>query len=145
MNTCLFCKIADKLESASILYEDDDILVFMEICPIREGHLQIIPKTHYETFEELPSELASKIMITAQKFAKRLKEVYAVNRVAFLYSGGDIPHAHAHVFPMVEKADITSERYIVQPKQLEFESAHLRRDMAELNQVRDLLLAELDI
>lgn len=40
------------------------------------------------------------------------KRLYCVQRVAFLFTGGDIPHAHAHLVPMVEGTDITSRRYI---------------------------------
>lgn len=40
--------------------------------------------------------------------------MFNVERAVFLYTGGDIPHAHAHVLPLHEKTDITSTRYIIQ-------------------------------
>jgi histidine triad (HIT) family protein len=43
-----------------------------------------------------------------------MKNIYRVPRVAFLFTGGDIAHAHAHVVPMHEVTDITSRRYIVE-------------------------------
>ena len=61
-------------------------------------------------------ELSAEIMHLAQKLAKVQKELFGVRRVAFLFTGGDIAHAHAHLVPLVEKTDITSRRYIVEPK-----------------------------
>ena len=81
--------------------------------PIRPGHVQIAPKAHYDTFEVLPPDLAAEILVLGQRLARAMKRLYGVERVAFLFSGGDIAHAHAHLVPMHEKTDITSRRYIV--------------------------------
>jgi histidine triad (HIT) family protein len=51
-----------------------------------------------------------------------MKHIYGVPRVAFLFTGGDLPHAHAHVVPMHENTDITSRLYITQ-EQLTFRDA----------------------
>jgi histidine triad (HIT) family protein len=56
--------------------------------------------------------------------------------VAFLFTGGDIAHAHAHVVPMHENTDITSARYIVHPAEVTWASAHLRTDAATLERVK---------
>ena len=108
MNNCAFCGIVDGTVDAVVLYEDDDIIAFLDIAPIRPGHSHIIPKQHFETFEVLPVELAGRIITLGQALARKLKSIYHVDRVAFVFTGGDIAHAHAHVVPMVEKTDITS-------------------------------------
>jgi histidine triad (HIT) family protein len=56
-----------------------------------------------------------------------MKRTYGVERVAFLFAGDDIPHAHAHVVPMHEKTDITSRRYIAE-EQLTFREASRAAD-----------------
>ena len=55
-------------------------------------------------------------MALGQRLAKAQKRIYGVQRVAFMFTGGDIAHAHAHIVPLVEKTDITSRRYIVEPE-----------------------------
>ena len=65
-----------------------------------------------------------------------MKAVYNVNRVAFLFTGGDVPHAHAHVIPMHEKTDITSARYFLNPETIQFSSLHLQADQANLLRVK---------
>lgn len=111
---CLFCRIARREIPAHIVYEDDYLVAFLDTGPIRPGHVQIIPRDHYPTFDELTAELASRIIILGQRLARILKANYAVTRAAFLFTGGDIAHAHAHVVPMVIPTDITSRRYIAE-------------------------------
>ncbi len=113
---CLFCRIASGKIATHEVYRNDRILAFLDIGPIREGHVQIIPVDHYETFEVLPPEICAEILHLGQRLARVQKKLYGVERVAFMFTGGDVPHAHAHVVPLVEKTDITSRRYIVEPK-----------------------------
>jgi len=109
---CLFCKFARGDIRPHVVHEDDRLLAFLDIGPIRRGHVQIIPRAHYDYFEMLPEDLAADILALGQKIARVQKRLYGVPRVAFLFSGGDIAHAHAHLVPMVEGTDITSRRYI---------------------------------
>ena len=99
---------------AHVVYESQQVVAFLDINPIRLGHIQIIPLEHFDYFDDLPPTLAAEIINVGQRLARALKIVRNVSRVAFLFTGGDIPHAHAHVVPMVEFDDITSRRYIVE-------------------------------
>jgi histidine triad (HIT) family protein len=99
MEQCIFCEIALGSVEAVTVYEDPEILAFLDTSPIRRGHTQIIPRQHFETFEELPFALAGQILSLGQRLALRLKELYQVDRVAFVFMGGDVAHAHAHVVP----------------------------------------------
>jgi histidine triad (HIT) family protein len=109
---CPFCRIARREIPAHIIYEDEYLVAFLDTGPIRPGPVQIIPRDHYRAFDELTAELASRIIILGQRLARILKSNYEVTRAAFLFTGGDIAHAHAHVVPMVAPTDITSRRYI---------------------------------
>lgn len=113
---CLFCRIARREIPAHEVFRNERLVAFLDIGPIRDGHVQIVPREHYETFDELPLELCSEIMALGQRLAKAQKQIYGVQRVAFMFTGGDIAHAHAHIIPLVEKTDITSRRYIVEPE-----------------------------
>jgi len=113
---CPFCRIARREIPAHIIYEDEYLLAFLDTGPIRPGHVQIIPRDHYRAFDELTAELASRIIILGQRLARILKSNYAVTRAAFLFTGSDTAHVHAHVVPMVAPTDITSRRYIAEEK-----------------------------
>jgi histidine triad (HIT) family protein len=121
-NECLFCRIAMHEIDAHVVYEDELVLAFLDICPIRAGHTQIASKQHFPYFDDTPFDIVSSIVIVGQKLASAMKRVYRVPRVAFLFTGGDIPHVHAHVVPMHHETDITSGRYIVE-KTVTFRSA----------------------
>jgi histidine triad (HIT) family protein len=92
-------------------------------------------------FEDLPEAIASRIIHLGQGLSRVMKALYGVPRVAFLFTGGDHAHAHAHVVPMHEKTDITSRRYIAEetltframaratPEELAVTAAQLRRGL----------------
>ena len=111
---CIFCRIARHEVSAQVVYQSEQVVAFLDINPIRPGHIQIIPLEHFDYFDDLPTTVAAEIVSVGQRLARALKDVYKVPRVAFLFTGGDVAHAHAHVVPMVEFDDITSRRYIVE-------------------------------
>jgi histidine triad (HIT) family protein len=139
MADCVFCRIANGDLEAEVIWEDDLVIAFADIHPIRVGHAQIAPRGHFPYFEDLPEATASHIVHLAQRLSRAMKLLYGVPRVAFLFTGGDHPHAHAHVVPMHEKTDITSRRYIAEesltfrctprasPSELAETAAHLRR------------------
>lgn len=143
-NDCLFCKITQKHYRVFEVYRDDKIMAFLDNGPIRPGHTQIIPLEHYDYFDDLPLELATRIMQLGQHLAKVLKQITGVERVAFLFTGGDIPHAHAHLIPMYEKTDITSRRYILN-KDLTFQDRPCpphNEQLAILRKIKEAMSAE---
>jgi histidine triad (HIT) family protein len=137
MTHCLFCSMAAGHIRPHVIFEDDILLAFLDIGPIRPGHTQIVPRQHYAYFDDLPLELASAVLRLGQRVAKAQKLVFGVERVGFQFSGGDIAHAHAHVVPLHDKTDLTSRRYI-QEQQLTFQAiaeppkAELQRIATEL-------------
>ena len=113
---CLFCRIAAGEIPATRIHEDDTLIAFLDIGPIRAGHALIMPKQHHAYFDDLPPDLATGIVHLGQRIARAQKERYGVERVAFFFTGTDVAHVHAHVVPMVEKSDVTSRRYFVEEK-----------------------------
>jgi histidine triad (HIT) family protein len=111
---CLFCRIVRREVAAHIIYEDARILAFLDRGPIRPGHTQIVPKEHFPYFDDAPAELLAAAVAVGQSLARAMKRTLKVPRVAFLFTGGDIAHVHAHAVPIHEKTDITSRRYIVE-------------------------------
>ncbi|MFA7257379.1 MAG: HIT domain-containing protein, partial [Kiritimatiellales bacterium] len=59
----IFEKIINREIPASIVYEDDDTLAFMDIGPIIKGHTLVIPKICYETVTETPDDVLAKLML----------------------------------------------------------------------------------
>jgi histidine triad (HIT) family protein len=144
--SCPFCRIATGSLDAVVLYEDTHVVAFLDISPVRPGHTQVVPRAHVETFEQLAPALAARILTVGQALARRMKTVYGVERVAFLFTGGDVPHAHAHVIPMHESTDITSMRYSQEPQNVRLSADHLLVERELLEKVRqELAFAASDV
>ena len=102
---CIFCKIVNKEAFAAVLYEDEDIMAFMDIKPINEGHALIIPKKHAVLVEELEEDLYLKLFPIAREIASKIKEKIP-ETTAFNYfiadgedAGQKVFHVHLHVIP----------------------------------------------
>lgn len=118
-HACLFCEIARGTIPAHVVHEDELVLAFLDIHPVRAGHVLIIPKQHHPYFEDLPPPHANRILALGQSLARVMKSQYQVERVGFVFTGIHVAHAHAHLIPMHELQDVTSTQYIAQ-RDLEF-------------------------
>ena len=101
---CVFCKIVEGVIPASIVYEDDDVLAFLDISQATKGHTLVISKKHYDNFLSVPKELMHKVMDIAQRIgqahimvlgAKGVNVLTNVNKEA----GQSVYHFHVHVIP----------------------------------------------
>ena len=108
---CPFCEIAAGRIGASIICSDAHVIAFADHRPIRPGHVQIIPRVHYPLFDDVPADLAARIVLLGQRIAKAQKRLYCVERVGFVFTGNDVAHCHAHLIPLHEATDVTSARY----------------------------------
>ncbi|WP_459201879.1 HIT family protein [Methanococcus sp. CF] len=103
---CIFCDIVKGDIPARIIYEDDKFLAFMDAFPRAVGHTLVIPKEHFETFDELPEELACEMMNVIYKIVKKLEKLdmdgYNILNNNKQVSGQEVPHVHFHIIPRYE-------------------------------------------
>ena len=114
---CLFCRIASGEIPSTVVHASDEVMAFLDINPIRAGHTLIIPRAHHRYYDEVPPPVFAEMMALAQRLAPVLRARHAVEHVACFFTGIDVTHAHAHVFPMIERTDLTSPAYIVERPQ----------------------------
>ena len=99
---CPFCNIINKEADAYIVYESENIVAVLDIDPINEGHVLILPKIHEASIDKIPLCMLSEIMQLIQKIVAALKEIYNIDGYSIMQNGGefcDFGHAHFHVFP----------------------------------------------
>ena len=99
MDDCIFCKIAKGEIPSDKVYEDDEVLAFLDISPKVPGHTLLIPKQHYPWFEDFPDEFLDKVFRAAKRIAKDMKKDSSVGYVQVSVVGKDVPHAHVHLLP----------------------------------------------
>ncbi|OJI06317.1 hypothetical protein BK004_04090 [bacterium CG10_46_32] len=107
MSDCIFCNIVTGESPSHKVYEDDDILAFLDINPINPGHTLVIPKEHYKDLTDTPPELASKLIQTVQKIKPAI--LGAVGADSFNLgvnvgkkAGQVVFHTHFHIMPRFE-------------------------------------------
>ena len=99
---CLFCKIVDGSIPSNKVYEDDKVLVFLDINPNTNGHMLIIPKEHIVTVDEVSSSLASHILEVEKKMHKLLTEKLDCSGLTIVQNNGlgqEVKHYHVHLIP----------------------------------------------
>ncbi|MAJ97259.1 MAG: HIT family protein [Parcubacteria group bacterium] len=109
MEECIFCKIVrDELPSYKV-YENETVLAFMDIHPIRPGHLLVVPKVHEPNFEKLPIEVYMHVMQATHILAGAIKNALKPKKMGLVIAGWDVPHTHVHLIPTEDHEDITSK------------------------------------
>jgi histidine triad (HIT) family protein len=104
---CLFCKFATGEIKKEFLYEDDDVMVFPDIHPVRPVHLLIVPKSHIPDFLELKdSAIMEKLITVAQNMVKREGLTDKGFRLGINGGGAQvINHLHIHLMGPMGKTD----------------------------------------
>ncbi|MEX0732085.1 MAG: HIT domain-containing protein [Aquisalimonadaceae bacterium] len=104
---CIFCKILEGVIPAAVIFEDDDVMAFMDAFPASQGHALIIPRGHYANIHETPES----VVVTAARAAKRLaaaqKQALApdgitVSQFNGAAAGQTVYHYHVHLIPRWE-------------------------------------------
>ena len=104
---CIFCKIVRKAAPSSVVYEDSQVLAFLDIRPLSEGHTLVIPKTHYETVFDIPEKLLMEVHKSVKQVAFAVKETVKADGISIIQLNGkaaeqDVFHLHVHVVPRFE-------------------------------------------
>lgn len=104
---CIFCKIVSGEVDSSFIYDDEDVIAFLDIHPINLGHTLIIPKKHVTNIYDISSRALQMIARVSQALAIKIKKVLKPDGISIFQMnerGGDqdIMHYHVHVIPRYE-------------------------------------------
>ena len=100
----IFARIIRNELPAIKVYEDDQVLAFMDIMPQAEGHTLVIPKTPALTLLDLPPEAAAYTIQIVQKIAQAMEKALDIKGVVLMQlsgaaAGQTVPHVHFHLIP----------------------------------------------
>jgi histidine triad (HIT) family protein len=101
---CIFCQIVARKIPSHVLFENDNILAFLDIFPISEGHTIVIPKNHYNNLEDISVDELVELFKFVKKISNKIYEKlridgYNILQNNFKAAGQDINHYHVHVIP----------------------------------------------
>lgn len=113
---CIFCRIVAGQIPAIKLYEDESVFCFMDINPISDGHVLVIPKDHYENVFEIPPETYGALYSTVAKLALAIKAEINPDGLNVMQLNGKaanqvVPHLHIHLMPRRHGDGITVSQW----------------------------------
>lgn len=105
--SCIFCRIASGEIPCAKVYEDENVLAFLDLAPVHPGHTLVIPKVHHKDMLEVPAELGSAVFAAVSKVASAV--MAATGAAGFnimqnngLAAGQTVFHIHWHIIPRFE-------------------------------------------
>lgn len=101
---CIFCKIVAHEIPAFILLESESGLAFLDVNPLSDGHLLLVPRDHYERLSEVPPPIAGELAEAIPRLGSALlaatkAEGYNVLLNEGAVAGQVVPHVHFHLIP----------------------------------------------
>lgn len=102
---CIFCRIAAGRADCSLVFEDSELVAFLDIHPVRPGHLLVVPRRHARAVSELDPPRSAHLFCTGVDLAKALvRSALPCDDVHFVLNDGPaasqtVPHVHLHVVP----------------------------------------------
>lgn len=102
---CIFCKIINGDIPSKTIYEDEIVKVFLDVNPVKTGHMLIIPKTHYTNLDDIDIDVLKHINETAKKMHLLLKDKLNIDGMQVVQNNGnlqEVKHYHMHLIPNYE-------------------------------------------
>ena len=92
--------------------ESDLFFAFLDIFPLREGHVLVVPKKEINNLFDLPEEYLREMLVFSQPIAKAIERSFDCNRCGISVIGLEVPHAHMHLIPI----NVANDLNFTQPK-----------------------------
>jgi histidine triad (HIT) family protein len=104
---CTFCDLIQGAAEVSVCHEDADSIAFLDIQPVNNGHVLVVPREHYESLADVPQELGLHLFKITMRLAGAVTEVTGCNDLNIVVNSGkeagqDEPHFHVHIIPRRE-------------------------------------------
>lgn len=121
---CIFCKIISGEIPSVKIYEDDRALAFMDINPLNDGHLLIIPKAHAATIHQITEADFLAVMSATHKLAAAVQKTLGPDGINILQLNGEaanqvVPHLHVHIVPRWSGDGLTVSQWNLAPGDME--------------------------
>ncbi|MBN8672615.1 MAG: HIT family protein [Chitinophagales bacterium] len=111
--------------------ENEKFFAFLDIFPLREGHVLVVPKTEVDNLFDLPASYLQEMLVFAQPIAKAIEKAFNCNRCGISVIGLEVPHAHIHLIPINSAND------------LNFTQAKPQASTESLKKVQERIVAQL--
>jgi diadenosine tetraphosphate (Ap4A) HIT family hydrolase len=101
----LFTKIINGEQPGRFVYEDDEVVAFLTIEPMTQGHTLVVPRAEVDQWQDIDKAAFGRIMSVAQVVGKAVCQAFGADRAGVIIAGLEVPHLHVHVFPTRSLSD----------------------------------------
>lgn len=110
---CIFCKIVKGEVPSYKIYEDENVLAFLDINPVNKGHTLVIPKKHYENIYDISDKDLENVTMVTKTLAKKYKKVceadgFTIQQANEKAGGQVVFHYHVHLIPRYDEDDLVN-------------------------------------
>jgi diadenosine tetraphosphate (Ap4A) HIT family hydrolase len=97
--TSIFSKIINGELPGRFVYEDDEVVAFLTIEPMTQGHTLVVPRAELDQWQKIDQAAFGRVMSVAQLIGKAVTKAFDADRAGLIIAGLEVPHLHVHVFP----------------------------------------------
>ena len=101
----VFTMIINREIPGRFVYEDDDVVAFLTIEPMTQGHTLVVPRAEIDNWQNVEPAAFANVMTVAQRIGKAQSKAFDVERTGLIIAGLEVPHLHVHVFPARDLSD----------------------------------------
>lgn len=101
----VFTKIINGEIPGRFVYEDDDIVAFLTIAPMTQGHTLVVPREELDNWQDIEPAVFARVMEVSQLIGKAVCKAFDTERSGVIIAGLEVPHLHVHVFPARDLSD----------------------------------------
>ncbi|MEB4098060.1 HIT family protein [Mycobacterium ulcerans] len=130
----IFTKIINRELPGRFVYEDDDVVAFLTIEPMTQGHTLVVPRAEIDQWQTVDGAVFGRVMEVSQLIGKAVCKAFGTERAGVIIAGFEVPHLHIHVFPTRHLSDFgfaTVDRN-PSPESLDEAQAKIKKALSEL-------------
>ncbi|MCH9667034.1 MAG: HIT family protein [Actinomycetia bacterium] len=101
----VFTKIINGEIPGRFVYEDEEIVAFLTIEPMTQGHTLVVPRAEIDEWQNLEPAVFGKVMEVSQLIGRAVCIAFGAERAGVIIAGLEVPHLHVHVFPARDLSD----------------------------------------
>jgi diadenosine tetraphosphate (Ap4A) HIT family hydrolase len=130
----VFTKIINGELPGRFVYEDDEVVAFLTIEPMTQGHTLVVPRAEIDQWQDIDEAVLGRIMSVAQLVGKAVCRAFDADRAGVIIAGLEVPHLHVHVFPTRSLSDFGFAHVDrnPSPQSLDEAQAKIKAALAEL-------------
>ena len=116
------------------MWEDDDVVAFLTIAPVTQGHVLVVPRAEVDQWQDVDPELFAKVTAVARTLGQAVRKAFDAPRAGLLVAGLEVPHLHVHVFPAYDMGnfDISGADTSPSPESLDEAQTNLKSALRDL-------------